>query len=250
MKNLQLKLCGQPGEIDAAALAKALDHTVRLLRSVSEDPIDCKIGELRVGSACVGVLAPEGKVDSVLDGLERLENGGALPDEWGSSSIEAVLEIGKITRDQGVTDVSLGAKGGRMYVLEHRLLDNARATLRERDDAMTSYGSVSGRLYSYARRKEEVKARLEDARTKASVQLDVPLELQEQARVHVDRNVTIWGRLSRSSDTNAVVRVEVLGIEPVENPSQGKDPSRFMGVLKDFWPSDLDPVEAVREFRG
>ncbi|OFT31022.1 hypothetical protein HMPREF3170_02055 [Corynebacterium sp. HMSC08D02] len=101
MKSLQLKLDGQPGEIDAAALAKALDHTVRLLRSVSEDPIDCKIGELRVGSACVGVLASESKVDSVLDGLKQLENGGALPDEWDSSSIEAVLEIGKIARDQG-----------------------------------------------------------------------------------------------------------------------------------------------------
>lgn len=82
------------------------------------------------------------------------------------------------------------------------------------------------------------------------MQLDVPLELQEQSRVHVDRNVTIWGRVSRSSDTNAVVRVEVLEIESVEHASPGKDPSRFMGVLKDYWPSALDPVEAVREFRG
>lgn len=250
MKNLQLKLDGQPGEIDAAALAKALEHTVRLLRSVSENPIDCKIGELRVGSACVGVLAPEDNVDSVLDGLERLEKGGALPDEWRKSSVEAVLEIGKITRDQGVTGVSLGGQGSRMHVLEHRLLDNARTILLEIDDAMASYGSVSGRLYSYSHRDEEVKARLEDARTRASVQLNVPHELQEQIREHVDQNVSVWGRVSRSTETNAVVRIEVLEIEPVEKPSPGKDPGRFMGILNDYWPSDLDPVEAVKEFRG
>lgn len=246
MENLELVLGGRPGEIDAMAVANSLEETVKLLRSVADGEIDCTIGDLEVGSACVGILAPEREVETVVNGLRHLEGSEERPSGWTNRSLEIVQRLAKNLQRRGVESLKVG-NNRSTTVLGRDLLQNVDSAIRSDRRAL---GSVEGRIYAYSNRAGQVSATLEEAVRRRAVKLTVPPEMAAEIRRYIDADVLVWGLLTRSPEDNLVREIEVEGIGPTERHQLPGLVTKFQGAISEYWPADLDPVAAVREQRG
>lgn len=245
MKSLDLNLGGVHGEIDAVAFASALEDAVKLLRSVSDEDIDCTIGDLRIGSAHVAVLAPDESVDTLVDGLMMINTEGGMPPGFSNHSLEIIDRMGKVLSRRGVSSISLG-KQNRMITFETRFLEQVRVAKRA---LRTSFGSIPGRLYSYSNRYGEAKASLEAFDTGRAVKLTLNRECDSQIEGFINRDVLAIGQLTRDPEDNRVVEVEVTQLKLTKRERLPGQLVSFRGSLAADWPDGLDPVEAVKRHR-
>lgn len=245
MDSLDLYVGGRAGEIDVTAFAEALAETAKLLRSVSDEDIECTIGNLKIGSAEAAVLAPERAVNLVVSGLNQINTEATLPTGWSNRSLTIVERIGKVLNRRGVSSLSMG-QGKNLVAFEVDFLERVHEAKADNRNAL---GSVVGRIYSYSNRHGEIRASLEDAKTNRSVKILLDHELGSQVSKLIDQDVVAFGLLTRRPEDNTVQEIELRDIRILEPRRIPGDISKFRGTLQDDWPCDLDPVEAVRLHR-
>lgn len=245
MESLTLKLGGEIGQIDAMALAESLTETVKLLKSVANEEIECNIGDLRVGSAKVVIAAPDREVGIITSGVASLSESTDLPKDWDEQTLDIFLRFESYLSKRGVSSIELGNQGVS-FMLDAQIFENSR---QARIPNRVGLGSVTGRLYSFSLRNGELKSSLEDARTKKAVKLEVDPVFSNQLQSLLDNDVRVWGLVSRNHSSNEVKKIRVKGIEGIAKRDLPKSTSAFRGALAGMWPADMDPAEAVRAQR-
>lgn len=247
MKQLEIKLHGQIGDMDTRALSDAISAVTRMLQSVSGEESDqlITLQDLRVSSVIAVVNATTQQVETIGRGLESLQHEASIPHGWDQSTLTAVKELHKANRRAGVESVHLG--------LNDKVLEIDQGLAKHASEAEgtgpKSLGSVSGLLYRYSSR-NGVEAGLIDDATQKPVNLVLSEDTKDDVIALLDKSVTAWGILMRHLWDDQIVQVKVSGIEAARSADQIRRPAHEgRGILGEYWLDGQDPVTWVRGLR-
>lgn len=247
MNELELKLGGVCGEIDAHAVSKALDSLVKMVQSVTtqEQPQPVLLSNLAIGSAILAMKTEPEETAILTDGLKTLQTKSVLPDGWNLTTVAALKELYDITRRDGVAEVSLSTNNF-LIEINPEIAENAS---KVSGSLVTSLGSVRGKLYRYSSQKG-YEASLKDDMTGSAIKLEFTAEIAAQVRTMLDEHVVVWGRLSRLIYDQKPTRIEVTGIKQAKKKHSTPRPiHEGLGILGSDWTNGMGSVEWVQSVR-
>lgn len=244
MDALTLKVEGNT--LDPLALSDSIVSMTRMIRSLALDGApELAIGEMRTGSAILGVIGPHREVAILNEGLESLKDSSRMPDGWSTATIDSLLEFRRTLRRRGVRGVSLSV-GDSKSDLDESLLSHAE---QAKESIPLSLGSAHGRLYRYINPTAgSARASIENPDDGEIVSVFIPSEYTEIAAGLVDKNVRVWGIVSRDPLTRRVVAIRLRGIERSKNTT-ARPLSSFRGAIAVPEGEEFDSVEVVRILR-
>lgn len=251
---LQLRLLGQHGRVDARALHRALGGVLDLLAaSARGSRTRWAITGLREGSAEVA-MRPRGVIEvEALEGLanftagvERLEAEAGVPPHWDVAMVETLISVASVVTLEGVEGAELSWGRHPPVRLDHDVLTHAQDSLSERH---VSLGSVRGRLDRYLHRASRREVGLIDDVTGDAVRVTFPERLQGRVIAAMERDVLAWGELRRN-DRGQKVRLKMEDFEVLEAPTAPRPSAdEMIGALGEDWTHGLSSVDWVRAQR-
>lgn len=253
---LQLRLLGPAGHMDARALQQALGALLDLMHdaAASQSPQDLPtfvISDLRTSSALVAVR-PSGIVErEALDGLEHLtrgvsalEQGVGVPDAWTEDMVRNIITIGSVTKMAGVEGAELSWHGHPPVRLDTNVLLHAEASLSEK---RISLGSVRGRLHRWFDHRSKHEVGLIDEGTGRAVTITVPPHLVDRTLQALNRTVLAWGEIRRNTQGDKL-RLAMEDFEVVDDRPSPRTED-MAGILGKDWTGGASSVEWVRAQR-
>lgn len=245
-REVEITLAGLPGAIDPMAVADAISALDKMLASIqSDEPAVLRLSDLRTGSAIMGVRSDQQRIDTLLDGVDRLAiSDSAIPQGWATTTLRALLDLHKVSSRSGVDGVRVRI-GDAVAAIDETLASNASALL---DHSVTSLGSVRGMLYRYSNDKRGRSAGLREVHSGQVVQLTFPARLANEVKGLLDHEINVWGVVHRDvSGDIQKIEIEGLEAEPVTNEQPTLD--EVAGILGRDWTNGLGSVEWVRQQR-
>lgn len=244
MESLTLTVEGN--SLDPLALADSIISISRMINSLTRgSKPNLEIGELRTGSAILGVRGPEREITILNSGLESLKDSGEIPDGWTTYTLDSLIKFRGTLRRHGVTGVKVSV-GDSVSVLDESLMQNAE---KAKDNLPLSLGSISGRLYRYSNPSNgPATASIEDRRTKQAISVEIPADEAGAAAKLIEKDVKIWGIITREPITHRISSIRLRGIEP-SRKTGGKPLSDYRGSIEISSEDLFDSAEAVRKLR-
>ncbi|WP_155981827.1 hypothetical protein [Nocardia sp. BMG111209] len=224
-------------------LLKSLDVTGSLYEPPEGVEYDLTLSELSIGSAHLTLMAPRDRAEVLQMGLSNLSIRPEVPRGWNLKSVQALIDLGKVSRKRGVNEVRLGRHKANARI-DAEIQANAEQVLSTRIMAL---GSVKGTLYRYINDRRR-SAALRDYRTGDSVEISFPPALTSGVRRALDSEVEVWGIVERDPD-NKLVKIYAEGIEVIHGPDEEVESADPVGLLGGDWTNGLDPVDWVRAQR-
>lgn len=255
MDEVTVKVSGDlaEGGITTRHLARAVQYVETIVKTLNGDAAPPSILNIELGSVAITVAAQERAAGTLHDGLKAL-NAGKRP-QWDQAVTDAIKDLAALSTAEGVTGTSLTVSDTTTQ-LDAQLIHTLEAAL-ENTPQCVSYGTVTGRLYSYTSKKD-YRARLED-QDGYSVKVQIRDEhLAQLVRQHLDQQVTITGRVTRDPYATVAYRVISVDIDSIcETPARpilsGKELAdvvrKAQKISRRLIPEDVDPVEIVQELR-
>jgi hypothetical protein len=250
-EELELKIDGPARGIDAHAVVDGLQALLRLLESLAvESPRDqldetkaFSLAGLSIGSAKVTISGNRSRVRTALDGLQALGDRADIPAGWGTTSIHALLDLGRVRNRRGVSGLEIKATDALLVRIDDLIIANAAKSLRP---ATPSLGSVRGTLFRYNDHGRN--AGIRDDRTGLVANIDIPTHLVQEFVGALTAEVQVWGEVYRTT-TGKVDHVRAEGISKI-GPPKPRPSDAVTGIFGSNWTRDLDSVDWVRGQRG
>ena len=244
MADVTITLEGELGSMSALGLAGALDAMAHMLMSVGADSSDVTLAGLAEGSAVALLHAPDESVETILGGLETLTCAASMPQGWNSRTLIHAQNLVNASHHKGIDSVSVGATSRRVHIAD-TIKENAQ---RVQITPLSSIGSVTGVLYAYNNRDDDLTCRMINEKTGLTVQLILESSMAETAKKMLDTRVRAWGKLERDRSTHTITSLTVTDIEPTP-PSASVPVSTVVGVLGHDFLDGTDAVAVVRQLR-
>lgn len=246
MGEIRLTLKGERDRIDVRALSSALDHLTKLVTSLSDSPPrSIPVTALSLGSNVVAVAAPD-EVDSRLDrGVRHLVEEHTLPRDWDVETTDALNELASLGGRNGVEDVELTVNE-RIILVNMELGELARDAV---ESVPESLGSVTGRMYYYSNPspRRDAAIGIDQVGTGRKIRVSLPQQLSKDALQLLEQGAEVWGYLRRNPETDQVLSVRALGVEPASLETELPLPAR---AIRGIWADEpLDSVAVVRSMR-
>jgi hypothetical protein len=252
---VQVKLLGEPGRIDARGLQRALASLLDVLESFDDADVRARwaITNLAVASAAlavrpVGVVLSETRegLDTFLAGVDRLDSEAGVPEGWDERAVRRMIDMASVANLDGVEGVELSWGDHPPVRLDHAVLANSEESVTERH---LSLGSVRGRLDRYYHRGSKREVGLLDEVTGEAIKVQFGAHLQQRVVDAMEHTVTAWGELHRSADGRRLrLRLEDFEVEAPE--SLPVPVEHLAGVLGEDWTEGVSSVEWARAQRG
>lgn len=244
MESLTLTVEGS--SLDPLALADSIVSISRMINSLTHgsNP-QLEIGELRTGSAILGVKGPEREITILNSGLESLKYAAEIPDGWTTNTLDSLIKFRGALRRRGVTGIKVNV-GDSMSALDENLMLNAE---KAKDNLPLSLGSIRGRLYRYSNpSKGPATASIEDLRTKHAISVEIPAEDADAAAKLIEKDVRVWGIVTREPITHRISSIRMRGIERSGRTGR-RALSDYRGSIEIASDDRFDSAEAVRKLR-
>jgi len=248
-EQVELKIDGPDGEIDAHAVVDGLQALLKLLESlhVMSGEADADktfdVAGLSIGSARVSLVGAKERVETALAGIRELSENAHIPDGWEPASIQALLDLGRVRRRRGVTGVLLEKSQDAIVLIDDTIIENADQSIQTRPPSL---GSVKGNLFRY--NDDARQAGLRDERTGLIVPIHFNAQIAGEIRKALTSDVLIWG-VVRRNPVGRVESVRAQGIELLEQPSGGST-EEVVGTFGEGWTNGQGSVDWVRGQRG
>lgn len=246
-EDIKLKILGAPSSIDARALHRSLGGLLDLLSGATS--AHWVIADLKVGSAEVDLKPAadaELNVDEVfreiVAGLVHLEHESSTPADWGDAMMEALVDIGSVTKFPGVEGVEISCGGHGIVRLDSEVVKNAARAL---STPHRSLGSVKGTIDRYISRSGRKNFGLLDESTGKSVKVTFPSNMESRVVESIGKEVLAWGELRRDQ-RGRKVSLRLDDFELVERSEGPVSTQQIVGILGVDWTGGLGSVNWVR----
>lgn len=241
-----LTLTVEGSSLDPLALADSIVSITRMINSLTQEKApDLEIGELRSGSAILGVKGPDREMSILNEGLGSLKGSNDIPDGWTTTTLDSLINFRGTLRRRGVEGVTVSI-GDTKSALDEKLLLNAE---RAKENMPLSLGSIRGRLYRYSNPSNRpATASIEDRRSRDAISVEIPADEADAAANLIEKEVRVWGIVTREPISHRIVSIRLRGIEPSRGHS-GRPISSYRGAIDVAGEDRFDSVEAVRRLR-
>lgn len=233
-----------PNEIHARDFQYVLERTIDLIQSLSPEELPLHILDMRMGCAIVTVEAPQSVSATLSSGINALRSDPASPVGWTNKSLHSLAELAGATSREKITGITFKIDAA-VQDIDATLGSHAQQALTKHPK---SIGSVTGRLYRYNNNKQAT-AGLCQTFTQSLINIQLTQELAPVARELLEENVTVWGILTRDTNSNEVLSVVARGLEPVPSVASSSVMVVGDGPLPADWTDGKDSVTWVREIR-
>lgn len=255
VSELVVMLGGEAGTIPAVQVAKMIDATSGLIRSVAGgEGCEPVIVGLSIGSARAVLEAPEAACRVIASGLQFLQSsqsaqGGssAAPEGRSGKSLDAVKSLARLTGGEGGQPGSVLETGGSQTRVTPEIGKRAAAI---KPISSVSLTDVCGVLYAYSHKSPDEPCRLKLRRENLPVvDIALPADLAGTAAGLLEKPVSVYGMAVRNADGH-VVKMDATRIEPSDTEYAGEpvSASELIGLWEDA-DTHLDSVQLVRQMR-
>lgn len=209
-ESLCLILGGNPRDMDAGRVARAVDLLTALVRSFTPTSDKATIGVVQGGDSGMEVLSSAAISREILAGIATIEKKSVLPRNWTLAQVKNLRELARLAGAEGIKSVSIRSREASS---EKQLTQQLAHAIDEMiEELPLSLGSVTGFLDGYTVTKEGLEATIQPNGGGPSVTVNFAKDLDEQIRGAVAKKVNVYGVLKRSPESNLVLEVDAQSV--------------------------------------
>lgn len=244
-ESLCLILGGNPRDMDAGRVARAVDLLTALVCSFTPTSDKAKIGVMQGGDSGMEVLSSAAISREILAGMATIEKESVLPRNWSLAQVKNLRELARLAGADGIGSVSIRSREASS---EKQLAPQlAHAIDKMIEELPRSLGSVTGFLDGYTATKKGLEAAIQPDGGGPSVTVNLAKDLDEQIRGAVAKKVNVYGMLKRSPESNLVLEVDAQSVVVLSELNGTRNGLGIWRELKDEGATVEELMQGIRE---
>lgn len=209
-ESLCLILGGNPRDMDAGRVARAVDLLTALVCSFTPTRDKATIGVKQGGNSGMEVLSFAAISREILAGIATIEKKSVLPRNWTLAQVKSLRELARLAGAEGIESVSIRSREASSEMQLTPQLAHAIDKMIE--ELPRSLGSVTGFLDGYTVTEEALEATIQPDDGGPSVTFNLAKDLDEQIRSAVAKKMNVYGVLKRSPESNLVLEDDAQSV--------------------------------------